>query len=84
MEGGFLVVVEWADEIYSAYLPDLPGCVATGTSVEDALANIRTSFQAYSSALPSFKERLPSRRAVGAYITSEMTSTHHIWRTSHE
>jgi predicted RNase H-like HicB family nuclease len=28
----YLVVIEKAENNYSAYLPDLPGCVATGTT----------------------------------------------------
>ncbi|MFA5396986.1 MAG: type II toxin-antitoxin system HicB family antitoxin [Methanogenium sp.] len=30
----FLVIVEKADDNYSAYSPDLPGCVATGATRE--------------------------------------------------
>ena len=71
----FLVVVEWAEENYSAYLPDLPGCVATGVSVDDALENIRTLFQEYSSASPSFTTQLPIHPAVGAYISPGASST---------
>ena len=35
------VVIEKASENYSAYVPDLPGCVATGDSVEETTARIR-------------------------------------------
>ncbi len=37
----YLVVVEKAGNNFSAYVPDLPGCVATGTTVEDTQRNIR-------------------------------------------
>lgn len=74
----FLVVVEWAEENYSAYLPDLPGCVATGVSVEDAIENIRALFQEYSAARPSFSAHLPARPAVGAYISLGMSSAHRV------
>ena len=30
----YAIVIEKADANYSAYVPDLPGCVATGDSVE--------------------------------------------------
>jgi predicted RNase H-like HicB family nuclease len=30
----YAVVIEKANENYSAYVPDLPGCVATGPSVD--------------------------------------------------
>ena len=37
----YLVVVEKAGNNFSAYVPDLPGCVATGSTVEDTQRNIR-------------------------------------------
>jgi HicB_like antitoxin of bacterial toxin-antitoxin system len=37
----YAVVVEKAEKNYSAYVPDLPGCVATGTTLEQAEAEIR-------------------------------------------
>ena len=32
----YAVVIEDAGCNYSAYVPDLPGCIATGASVEEA------------------------------------------------
>jgi predicted RNase H-like HicB family nuclease len=37
----YLVVVEKAQNNYSAYVPDLPGCVATGGTLEEVQQNIR-------------------------------------------
>jgi predicted RNase H-like HicB family nuclease len=31
----YAVVIEKADRNYSAYVPDLPGCVATGATIEE-------------------------------------------------
>jgi predicted RNase H-like HicB family nuclease len=36
----FLIVIEKADGNYSAYCPDLPGCVATGKTQEEAAQNM--------------------------------------------
>jgi predicted RNase H-like HicB family nuclease len=35
------VVIERGEGNYSAYVPDLPGCVATGVTVADAEREIR-------------------------------------------
>ena len=37
----FVVVIEKTDGGYSAYIPDLPGCVATGVTVEAAEEEMR-------------------------------------------
>lgn len=37
----YAVIVERADHNYSAYSPDVPGCVATGRTVGDTLDRFR-------------------------------------------
>jgi predicted RNase H-like HicB family nuclease len=37
----YAVVIEKAEGNYSAYVPDLPGCVATGVTVEEVENEIR-------------------------------------------
>lgn len=37
----YAIVVEKAGNNYSAYVPDLPGCVATGFTVEETEREIR-------------------------------------------
>ena len=37
----YAIVIEKAVGNYSAYVPDLPGCVATGATVEEAEEQIR-------------------------------------------
>jgi predicted RNase H-like HicB family nuclease len=37
----YAIVIEKAEGNYSAYVPDLPGCVATGDSVEEVESHIR-------------------------------------------
>lgn len=37
----YAIVIEKADSNYSAYVPDLPGCVATGRTVEEVETQIR-------------------------------------------
>ncbi len=37
----YAIVIEKAESNYSAYVPDLPGCVATGATVEETELQIR-------------------------------------------
>lgn len=41
----FLVVIEKADGNYSAYSPDLPGCVATGRTREQVARNMHEAIE---------------------------------------
>ena len=41
----YAIVIEQADANYSAYAPDLPGCVATGATVEDTERSMREAIE---------------------------------------
>jgi predicted RNase H-like HicB family nuclease len=41
----YAVVIEKAENNYSAYVPDLPGCVATGATVAEAETQIREAIE---------------------------------------
>ena len=41
----YAVVIEKAENNYSAYVPDLPGCVATGATVEETEVAIREAIE---------------------------------------
>lgn len=41
----FLVVIEKADGNYSAYSPDLPGCVATGKTRDETAQNMHEAIE---------------------------------------
>ena len=37
----YLVIFEWAGSNYSAYVPDLPGCISTGKTLAEIELNIK-------------------------------------------
>jgi predicted RNase H-like HicB family nuclease len=41
----YAVVIEKVEGNYSAYVPDLPGCVATGATVEETERSIREAIE---------------------------------------
>jgi predicted RNase H-like HicB family nuclease len=41
----YAIVIERANDNFSAYVPDLPGCVATGATVEETEQAIRQAIQ---------------------------------------
>jgi len=41
----YVVVIERAESNYSAYVPDLPGCVAAGSTIKEAENEIRVAIK---------------------------------------
>ncbi|WP_153798266.1 type II toxin-antitoxin system HicB family antitoxin [Foetidibacter luteolus] len=41
----FVAVIEKAPQNYSAYLPDVPGCISTGSTLDETLHNIREALE---------------------------------------
>ena len=41
----YAIVIEKAEGNYSAYVPDLPGCVSTGSTVEEVEMPIREAIE---------------------------------------
>ena len=64
----FLVVVEDAGRNFSAYSPDLPGCVATGATREEAETNMSEAIRLHIEGLREDGLPIPSSTATADYI----------------
>ncbi len=64
----YAVVIEEAGSNYSAYAPDLPGCVATGASVEEAEAEIRKAIAFHIEGLLGDGLPVPQPKSILAYV----------------
>ena len=64
----FLIVVEDAGANFSAYSPDLPGCVATGGSREEAEKNMFEAIQLHIEGLKEDGLPIPASSAVAEYV----------------
>lgn len=56
----YAIVIEDGGTNFSAYVPDLPGCVATGGSVEEVTENIRTAITLHIASLQEHGEEVPA------------------------
>jgi predicted RNase H-like HicB family nuclease len=56
----FLVVYEDGGSNYSAYVPDLPGCVSTGATREEVVRNIREAITGHLRAMRADGDPLPT------------------------
>ncbi len=41
----YAIIIEQAEDNYSAYVPDLPGCITTGASLDEIERNIREAIE---------------------------------------
>ena len=55
----YAIVVEQAGGNYAAYVPDLPGCITTGKTVEETELNIREAIQGHLQTLHEYGEPIP-------------------------
>ena len=64
----FLIVVEDVGANFSAYAPDLPGCVATGGSREETEKNMYEAIQLHIEGLREDGQPIPTSSAVAEYV----------------
>ncbi|CAG0969546.1 hypothetical protein METP3_01355 [Methanosarcinales archaeon] len=64
----FLVVIEKVNKNYSAYSPDLPGCVATGATREEAENNMYEAIEMHIQGLLEDKFPIPESKSFAEYI----------------
>uniref|UniRef100_A0A7C4MP91 Type II toxin-antitoxin system HicB family antitoxin n=1 Tax=Desulfatirhabdium butyrativorans TaxID=340467 RepID=A0A7C4MP91_9BACT len=64
----FLVVIEKADSNYSAYSPDLPGCIATGKTRDQVARNMHTAIDMHVRGLLEDKLPVPQARSFAEYV----------------
>lgn len=64
----YLVVVERTGRNYSAYLPDVPGCIAAGRSQAECLSRIRTALAMHVAGLKTDGQKPPKPRSVALRV----------------
>ena len=70
----YLVVIEKAESNYSAYLPDLPGCVATGETPEETMTNISSAIKMHLQGLKEDGLPVPVPMARAEYLVMQEAS----------
>jgi predicted RNase H-like HicB family nuclease len=64
----YAVVIEKAEGNYSAYVPDLPGCVATGDTVEAVEREIRGAIRFHIEGLKEDGLPVPPPSSIAEYV----------------
>ena len=64
----FLVIIEKAAGNYSAYSPDLPGCVATGKTKDQAARNMHQAIKMHLEGLKEDGLPIPRSHSSAEYV----------------
>jgi predicted RNase H-like HicB family nuclease len=64
----FLVIIEKADGNYSAYSPDLPGCVAAGKTKAQAARNMHAAIEMHILGLKEDRLPIPKPHSQAEYV----------------
>ena len=64
----YAVVIEKAEDNYSAYVPDLPGCVATGKTLSEMEREIREAIEFHLDGLREDQLPIPAPSTVCEYV----------------
>ncbi len=64
----YAVVIEQADGNLSAYVPDLPGCVAAGDTVPAVKETVRQAVRLHIEGLREDGLPIPQARAIAGYV----------------
>jgi predicted RNase H-like HicB family nuclease len=69
----YAVVIEKAENNYSGYVPDLPGCIATGHTVREVEAEIKSAIEFHIEGLLADNLPVPSPSSIVEYVEAIAT-----------
>lgn len=70
----YLIVIERAEKNFSAYLPDLPGCVATGKTRDEVVRRIVKAADMHIKGLEEDGFPIPEPKTTAEYLNFELAS----------
>ena len=68
MLGNYFVVIYQTETGYSAHSPDVPGCVATGSTIEETKQNIQDALEFHFEGMIEDMEEIPKPQPVMQHL----------------
>lgn len=65
----YAIVIEKMESNYSAYVPDLPGCIATGSTIEETEASIKEVISFHLEGLREDHQNIPAPTSLVEYVS---------------
>ena len=73
--GKYAVIIERAESNYAAYVPDLPGCIATGVNPEETEREIRDAIEFHLEGMRLVGEQIPESTTLCRYVEAPAEQT---------
>jgi predicted RNase H-like HicB family nuclease len=64
----YAIIIEKANGNYSAYVPDVPGCIATGKSIEETRQKLIDALESHLELMREAGEPIPQPSTVTEYV----------------
>ena len=64
----YVMIIEPGERNYSAYLPDLPGCIATGTTIEEVRQRMREAIEIHLEGMRADFLPIPKPSTLADYV----------------
>ena len=64
----YVILIEPTPTGFSAYSPDLPGCIATGATTAEVEANMRSAIEFHVDGLRTDGHPVPPAHTIAAYV----------------
>ena len=64
----YAMIIETGERNYSAYLPDLPGCIATGKTVEEVRKRMREAIELHLAGMREDGLPIPEPTTLADYV----------------
>jgi predicted RNase H-like HicB family nuclease len=64
----YLVIIEEAESGFSAFLPDIPGCIATGATRDEVESAMQEGVEFHLDGLRESGDPVPPPRSTAAYV----------------
>ena len=64
----YTIVIEQTPRNFSAYVPDLPGCIATGATREEVVRQIREAIEFHLEGMREQGEPIPEPQSTAAVV----------------
>ncbi len=65
----YAIVIEKMKSNYSAYVPDLPGCIATGSTIKETEASIKEAIAFHLEGMREDRQSIPEPTSLVEYVS---------------